>query len=353
MQGVVIFVAAQFLIKQFMGGNQPASNSSVSTFDASRPSADSPDGSFSAIPQSVVPMWAPDTPLDISIYLSPSVASPTLASAIPEYLVVDEKSITINDWKDRRHIDTSFAVPAEVQKNGTLWAHFFVAISGHALDPSDDAYDPSKAYYFARPLTQYRPKKKVAKTKKLLGSSTNETAGAEEALQPRGTVVASYYHPNVSVSIIPDSGTLNFPQMHPVMRQYVRLESSRARDESGQNGWYYPILFINTFWQLRDHMTELNETVKRLPLHIDLDHLSNWKFSIYSSIDESMKQNQRQIASGGPMPAGGDGSELEEFKRILVDTNIYLLATTGIVSVLHMVFEMLAFKSDIVSCGLA
>ena len=47
------------------------------------------------------------------------------------------------------------------------------------------------------------------------------------------------------------------------------------------------------------------------------------------------------------MPAGGDGSEFEEFKRVLVDTNIYLLSTTAIVSVLHMIFEMLAFKSDI------
>jgi len=75
--------------------------------------------------------------------------------------------------------------------------------------------------------------------------------------------------------------------------------------------------------------------------------MQNWKMTIYSSIDEGMKQNQRQAASGGPMPAGGDGSEFEEFKRVLVDTNIYLLSTTALVSVLHMVFEALAFKSDI------
>lgn len=34
-------------------------------------------------------------------------------------------------------------------------------------------------------------------------------------------------------------------------------------------------------------------------------------------------------------------------KRVLVDTNMYLLATTIIVSLLHTVFEMLAFKNDI------
>jgi len=44
---------------------------------------------------------------------------------------------------------------------------------------------------------------------------------------------------------------------------------------------------------------------------------------------------------------GGDGSEMEMFKEILLDTNIYLLSTTFFVSILHMIFEGLAFKNDI------
>lgn len=48
------------------------------------------------------------------------------------------------------------------------------------------------------------------------------------------------------------------------------------------------------------------------------------------------------------MPAGGgDGSEFEMVKEVLLDTNIYLLGTTVVVSIFHMIFEMLAFKSDI------
>jgi hypothetical protein len=53
------------------------------------------------------------------------------------------------------------------------------------------------------------------------------------------------------MSFIPDSGVMHFPSLHPAVRQYVHLESSGARDGSGQNGWYYPVLFVNTFWQLR------------------------------------------------------------------------------------------------------
>lgn len=50
---------------------------------------------------------------------------------------------------------------------------------------------------------------------------------------------------------------------------------------------------------------------------------------------------------GGSNPAGGDGSEFEMIKEVLLDTNIYLLSTTVVVSILHMGFEMMAFKSDI------
>lgn len=289
--------------------------------------------------------------LDLRIYVFPSLVMTPLNSASKDSLVLEEKQFILGDYKENRHVDTSFKVPQEVQNNGTLWAHFYIALHGYPLDPAAKGYDISKAYHFFHPLNQVIPKKKVARTRKLVGSSgsrmPDEAPNVGEEEKPSGSIWSSYYHPNFTMSFIPDSGVQSYVNMHPAIRQHVRLEASGARDASGQNGWYYPILFVNTFWQLRDHMTELNSTVKELPLHIDLNNLANWKFSLYSSIGEGAKQNQKQAASGGPMPAGGDGSEFEAFKSILLDTNIYLLGTTAIVTVLHMVFEGLAFKSDI------
>lgn len=326
--------------------NTPSSgpSSSIPAFDA-RPESAVAVESYSPTPQNVAPIWPMDSAIDLSIYVSPSLVMPRLKSVPTESLVVQEKDFKIGDWNDKREIDTSFPVPVEVQQNGTLWGHFYLALAGHELDPAAKGYNPAKAYHFFRPLNVVLPKKKVVKTKKLLGGSDN----TEEVDQntPSGPTFTSYYHPNFTLSVIPDSGTLNYPSLHPAIRQFLVLESSGARDASGQNGWYYPILYVNTFWQLRDHMIELNSTVKRLPLHISLNNLNNWKFSLYASMDEGMKQNQKQATSGG-LTASGDGSELEEFKRILVDTNIYLLSTTAVVSLLHTVFEMLAFKSDIV-----
>ena len=94
-------------------------------------------------------------------------------------------------------------------------------------------------------------------------------------------------------------------------------------------------------------MTELNETVKTLPLNIWLENASSWKFSIFASIDEGMKINAAKAARGEQTGPGSDGAEFEEFKRILMDSNVYMLSITGIVSIFHMIFEGLAFKNDV------
>ncbi|MEN9874811.1 MAG: hypothetical protein RL186_1708 [Pseudomonadota bacterium] len=76
-------------------------------------------------------------------------------------------------------------------------------------------------------------------------------------------------------------------------------------------------------------------------MNVQLNNLGNWKFSIMAAMDEGMKETARKAALGESTPGGGDGSELELIKETLLDTSIYLLGTTAVVSVLHMIFEML------------
>lgn len=108
-----------------------------------------------------------------------------------------------------------------------------------------------------------------------------------------------------------------------------------------------PVLFVNNFWQLRSHMMLLNETVTTVPMHIDLGNLRHVLFGIMSSLELSSKESARQAAFGHAVPGGGDGSEMEMVKEIFLDSNPYLLALTGVVSVAHIILEMLAFGSDI------
>lgn len=345
-------MVTQAVINQFFGGNQQNAGSSVGVGNmpafADRP-ARAEIADYNPIPDLVVPIWPDDSALDISIYVSPSVVVPGFKSYPQDSLVLEEKNFTMANYSDTREIDTTIKIPKEVQQNGTLWAHFYVGLAGHELDPTAKDYRTDSAVHFFRPLNQYLPKKKAKKLKNLLASA-EETEEEEEDNTPDVQVV-SYYHPNFTVSLIPDSGAQKYRQVHPAGRQHMQLESTGARDTSGQNGWYYPIIFLNTFWQLRSHMTELNSTVESMPLRITLNHMKNWKFSIVTSVDEGSKENNRQAAFGGSAPGGGDGTEFEMVKEILLDTNVWLLGTTGFVTILHMVFETLAFKNDIVSPG--
>ncbi|KAJ5248891.1 hypothetical protein N7468_000342 [Penicillium chermesinum] len=350
LQGLGLFLLIQFGMSQFFGSKQNANTNAGASAPSAVPAfVDRPHPSEiaepSLVPDLIAPIWAPDSAVDINIYVTPSIAVPSFKSAAGE-LVMQEKNFTIGNYSDTREIDTIIQVPKQVQHNGTLWAHFFVARTGYQLDPAAKDYSSDNAVYFPRPLNQYLPKKKAKKLKNLL-SGPEEGEQEEEDDGTPDVQIVSYYHPNFTVSIIPDSGILKFSQVQPAVRQYVQLERTGARDASGKHGWYYPILFLNTFWQLKSHMRELNSTVENVPLRITLDNMANWKFNILSSIDEGSKHSARQAAYGGPVPGGGDGTEWEMVKEILLDTNIYLLGTTGIVTILHMIFETLAFKNDI------
>lgn len=346
------FFIAQALVGKFLGGNQQNAESGSASLPGAIPAfTDRPApgevSNYSPIPNTIAPMWPSDSALDLKIYVSPSIVIPTYSVLPSASLVLDERNFTVGNYSDSREIDTTINIPKEAQQNGTLWAHFYVGLTGTQLDPAAKDYNTDKAFHFFRPLNQYLPKKKVKKLKNLL-SSSEEPEEEEEDNTPNVQMV-SYYHPNFTVSVIPDAGNQNYRSVHPAVRQYIQLESTGARDASGQNGWYYPMVFLNTFWQLRSHMTELNSTVDTMPLRITLNNLQNWKFSMVTSFDEGSKQNVRQAAYGGQTPGGGDGSEFEMVKEVLLNTNIWLLGTTGVVTILHMVFETLAFKNDIVS----
>ncbi|CAK7216329.1 hypothetical protein SBRCBS47491_002787 [Sporothrix bragantina] len=362
-----MFVGMQLLMKQFMpkaetttttttstdaNGNVvrvPASNGVIPPFHM-RPDHLDEGATYNPMPQRLAAMWPEDSKLDIVIAVSPTYQAKPLNAADSDPVVLSEKGFGLGDYKDKRSIDTTIKVPKQVQNNGTLWGHFFIGLEGAELDPYSPDYNRAAAYCFAFPLTQYVPKKKEFKTRSLLGGKDEDGAEAEAEVEEDtspGPIIASYYHPNTSLSFIPSSGIIDYPSTAPAIQQFVHVESTGARDGSGQNSWYYPVLFVNTFWQLKSHMTLLNDTVTELPMHLDLGNLNDWKFKLMASIEMSGRESARQAAFGNQLPGGGDGSEIEMVKDILLDTNPYLLGVTVVVTIAHLFLEMMAFGSDI------
>lgn len=125
---------------------------------------------------------------------------------------------------------------------------------------------------------------------------------------------------------------MNHVSAGPIKPFYHFIENEKG------NLTYFPPIFPNDFWLLKEHLVQINETTKQLPLHISYHAISNMKFSIFASLTASFEQASQQQ---------GSSAEFDEVKRMLTETNPILLVTTALVTVLHMLFEFLAFSSDV------
>ena len=50
---------------------------------------------------------------------------------------------------------------------------------------------------------------------------------------------------------------------------------------------YYPTLFFNDFWLLKDYLIPMNETVTEVPLSFTLSSMTLWKFTLFSQMDQA------------------------------------------------------------------
>jgi hypothetical protein len=104
-------------------------------------------------------------------------------------------------------------------------------------------------------------------------------------------------------------------------------------------GYYYPLVYINDFYVFEEHLSPINETVSEVPLHIYVGSISMIKYMLYSQMLQAFSMHENM----GTMST----RERDDIKHLIVDTNIYLLGLTMVVSVLHSVFDFLAFKNDV------
>ncbi|KAG8793527.1 hypothetical protein FRC16_010921 [Serendipita sp. 398] len=250
--------------------------------------------------------------------------------------------IPFGDWNEERREDVTIEIPQAVRRNlSSLWADVFLTKDGANPNPTNPGFIPGSVHHVRKLLTRYRKKPKTRKEHNLL-TSKNETVVEEEEDDQSGLIVP-YWHPNLTLALISDSPVLNLRQIAPVI--YPHLSITGERDESKTNTFYMPMIFPNDFWHLREHEVEINATYPQdpneklfLPLSVTFQPMSYMKMQVYASMTHGFEEAAKNGQAAG---------ELDEIKRMLVETNPWFLALTATVSILHMVFEMLAFKNDV------
>lgn len=82
-------------------------------------------------------------------------------------------------------------------------------------------------------------------------------------------------------------------------------------------GNYFPTIFFNEFWLLRDKLIPINETVTELPLNLEVGPISMTKWQLFLQIDQSFQIHR----SYGSM-LEGEADELK-VKAYLLYYNFY------------------------------
>ncbi|CAO3609523.1 unnamed protein product [Mucor fragilis] len=317
-----------------------------------------PEIPLSDLPEAFVPLWQLGTPLEVSVFVSEDEYFSNY-EAKPDFTTSD---IHYGQQFEAREHRIDIPTTKSMQHNGTVYAHVFITQNGMPINPNDESFNPDSTVYYRHVLTKFYPAKTIVKQKNLLKKGSDEEEEEEEQerqeepafieqeednkqagqettpvagivglgagllgnLTRRAPLVA-YWQQNVTFALLSDKKSV-LPKngLQPPVLKYVQFDHQLARSPSGKQGFYRPILFPNDFWALQQNAFAVNETVETLPLNIRIEPISMWKFNIFASLDDSMKQQANS-------PLGG----------------MMLLGTTIAVSCLHSLFEMLAFKNDI------
>ncbi|CAA7396504.1 unnamed protein product [Spirodela intermedia] len=276
--------------------------------------------------------------LDMWVYLSEREKFNDFSNE--DALVWHESNIPYAIWgsASTRSRSLQYYPTEAVKHNGSLYAHIFFARSGYSPDPSDPEYQPLYAFGRSHPVVTYLPRSKSGKKRSLLGNakvseeeSVSKVFENQDATNDEVLEWVSFWKPNVTVNLVEDFTRYPGNAIPPNIADSLNVEPT--------TGNYYPTVYFNEFWLLRDKLMPLNETVTELPLYLEVGPISITKWQLFLQMDQSFQIHR----SYGSMLEG----EADELKRVFLEGNPYLLGVTMIVSLLHSVFDFLAFKNDI------
>ena len=187
-------------------------------------------------------------------------------------------------------------------------------------------------------LTRYKQLRIAPTTFSLLSGANVTAAGdvplptAAPPLPPPVAPIVTHWQPNITLQLLDDHTVYDaraLPQ-HPLLNTLTVHANRHVYD---------PLVFHNTFFAFEDELIPVNESISVVPLHIYIGSMSMIKYTMYFQMSEAFRMH----VESGTMT----NREQDDIKRMFVDTNVYLLGLTMVVSILHTVFDVLAFKNDI------
>ncbi|XP_022659783.1 cleft lip and palate transmembrane protein 1 homolog [Varroa jacobsoni] len=283
-------------------------------------------------------IWSNGTPFDLYVYVSDDEHS-NLHFKNPNALLWKQENLVYGDWSSGPNFDGlfyfngSFKPTDKMINNGTIFFHVYTVLSGKSPDPSQPNFLQEQVIHRSRQLNKFK-KKVYKRTHNLLTGETEQSVEDQQKAELTTFEILSMWHPNLTINIVDDHTAWVQGKVPKPLDEYVEFDPHENK--------YYPILYLNDYWNLNKDYYPINETTQTLPVFFTFQPMTLFKWQLY--VAQSMRKSMVSWMMVGTDEATEDQDALKE---ALLDTNPYLLGMTVVVSLVHSVFEFLAFKNDI------
>lgn len=233
-----------------------------------------------------------------------------------------------------------------IRHNGTVYLHVHVTKRGASPNPLARNYDRLKTVHQSNPLIKYAPRQNAKNATYLLAPylparpaaldtvDTEEDEAEDEADDPAlSAAVVSYWKPHMAIRLVTDF--TKYPYQEIPVLVFHNLRYYELPDQTWK---YVPSMYLDDMGLTMDKLVSLNRSVRALPLTISYEPMSYARWQLLLTMETAL-QSQASL--------GFQTSDLDSMRAMIADTNPYLLAVTMTVSLLHILFDWLAFKNDI------
>jgi len=256
--------------------------------------------------------------------------------------------------------------PGFANNETRLFAHAFLSLSRGIRNRDHAIRDSNMMMNVTIPLMKFKLRKKAKQVRNLLGDGHNDAnlekleSTEDDSILGKAIklteedVVLAYIKPSVTLEMV--DYRASFPR-NAIPSQMSELMTFNTE------GDYFPILYPSEFWITSKDLVIVNGTLTNTKIELKYHSTSNWKWMLMSGMERNWKTQEAMT---------GDDGESDVIRTMLMDTNPWLLAVTGvgetiffiqilqsisinsqfflicgIVSLLHSLFDFLAFKNDI------
>jgi len=296
--------------------------------------------------------WKSSQNYELRVYISEHdnlTFSEAIESNFDVFWMETNLSYSFDPSNKNRSISVNYTLPKYViNNNQSLFLHAFaytpaVIKNGKVVFPTDILHD--SVLHTHHELTEWKYRDLRKQGKSLLNKEdsvenepTTECATSDETesgscgydgSKNKDYAIDQLWKPELDLVFVVDYNVFKpeqFQGLPPIVQSVYKSSSDHVH--------YLPPFYASDFWLLSENRVVINESTTTVPLTLTLSNIGIMKFMMYSQMDAIWSSQQ---GMGGA----------DEIKRMMLETNPYLLGLTAVVSLAHSVLEFLAFSSDI------